>query len=144
ESRAYHFSSYVDGLRKWMWGEDVRKYIVAWNGKEYVDYCNGIANPGNPKFFQGTRLLVRAFTNPLIVSAIPDAALYNNPSSLILSDSEYSLEAVAIIINSCIGTFFHFNASPKATKGDFPKILVKDIKEFPLPKGFQDLKKKVW
>jgi len=144
ESRAYHFSSYVDGLKKWMWGEDVRKYIVAWNGKEYVDYCNGIANPRNPKFFQGKRLLVREITNPSIFAAITDEELYNDPSVLTILDSEYCLEAVAIILNSCIGTFFHFNASPKATKGDFPKILVKDIKEFPLPKGFQDLKKKVW
>ena len=49
-----------------------------------------------------------------------------------------------MILNSCIGTFFHFNASPKATKGDFPKILVKDIKEFPLPKDFQILKAEIW
>lgn len=28
---------------------------------------------------------------------------------------------------------FHFNSSPKATKGAFPKILVSDIKNFPIP-----------
>ena len=37
------------------------------------------------------------------------------------------------ILNSKLATFFHFNHSPKATKGAFPKILVQDLKEFPLP-----------
>jgi restriction endonuclease S subunit len=31
-----------------------------------------------------------------------------------------------------LATFYHFNASPKATKGAFPKILIKDIQEFPI------------
>lgn len=37
------------------------------------------------------------------------------------------------IMNSKLATFYHFNHSSKATKGAFPKILVSDIKEFPLP-----------
>lgn len=37
------------------------------------------------------------------------------------------------ILNSKLATFYHFNHSPKATKGAFPKILVQDIKEFPIP-----------
>ena len=36
-------------------------------------------------------------------------------------------------MNSKLATFYHFNHSPKATKGAFPKILVQDIKDFPLP-----------
>ena len=32
-----------------------------------------------------------------------------------------------------LATFYHFNHSPKATKGAFPKILVQDIKDFPIP-----------
>ena len=33
-----------------------------------------------------------------------------------------------------MASFYHFNSSPKATKGAFPKILVTDIKNFPIPK----------
>ena len=49
-----------------------------------------------------------------------------------------------MILNSCIGTFFHFNFSPKATKGDFPKILVKDVNGFPLPKDFDKINKNLF
>lgn len=51
KSRAYHSFVYKDGLKKWLWGEDVTRYNLTWNGKEYIDYCNGIANPRNPSFF---------------------------------------------------------------------------------------------
>ena len=60
--------------------------------------------------------------------------LYNDPSVIIVKDSDqYSLEVVLAILNSKLATFYHFNHSPKATKGSFPKILVQDIKDFPLP-----------
>jgi adenine-specific DNA-methyltransferase len=43
------------------------------------------------------------------------------------------IEYLWAILSSKLATFFHFNHSPKATKGAFPKILVKDIREFPIP-----------
>jgi len=144
DSRAYHYLSYKSGLKKWLWGEDVTKYKINWNGKEYIDYCDGIANPRQPKFFIGKRMLVREITNPTIFAAITADELYNDPAVLIVRSSDYSLEAATIILNSCVGTFYHFNSSPKATKGDFPKILVKDLKEFPLPKGFDKINKSLF
>lgn len=134
KNRAYHFYKYRDGLKEWLWGEDVTRYSVVWNQKEYIDYCNGIANPRNPKFFNGKRLLVREITNPSIYAAITEKEQYNDPAIIIVKDSEYySIDCLLGIINSKLATFYHFNHSPKATKGAFPKILVSDIKEFPLP-----------
>ena len=135
ETRAYHFKEYRDGLKKWLWGEDVIKYKVEWNGKEYIDYCKGIANPRKPKYFKKRRMLIREITNPSIYSAITESESYNDPAIIIVLESKYSLEAASMILNSKLGSFYHFNASPKATKGDFPKILVKDIKEFPITKN---------
>lgn len=134
KNRAYHFHQYRDGLKEWLWGEDVTRYYVKWNQKEYIDYCRGIANPRNPKFFNGKRLLVREITNPSIYAAITEKEQYNDPAIIIVKDSDsYSLDCLLGIINSKLATFYHFNHSPKATKGAFPKILVSDIKEFPLP-----------
>ena len=135
KKRAYHFDSYKPGLKKWLWGEDVIRYNVKWNGKEYIDYCDGIANPRNPKFFKGERLLIREITNPSIYAAIINEEAYNDPSIIIVKKSEgHSLKVLEAILNSKLATFYHFNHSPKATKGAFPKILVQDIKDFPLPR----------
>ena len=142
KSRAYHSFVYKDGLKKWLWGEDVTRYNLTWNGKEYIDYCNGIANPRNPSFFVGKRMLVREITNPSIFAALIEIEAYNDPSIIIVKESrDYPIEILVGIMNSKLATFFHFNHSPKATKGAFPKILVQDIKEYPLPKVNLDERK---
>lgn len=145
-NRAYHFFEYREGLKKWLWGEDVKRYVVKWNGKEYIDYCEGIANPRHPKFFRGKRLLIREITNPSIYAAITTEELYNDPAIIIVLDNNndsYPLEVVLAILNSKLATFYHFNHSPKATKGAFPKILVMDIKQFPLPALTDSAKNKI-
>lgn len=59
---------------------------------------------------------------------------YNDPAIIIAKDNpSYSLFCLLAILNSKLATFYHFNHSPKATKGVFPKILVQDIKDFPIP-----------
>ena len=142
KSRAYHSFIYKDGLKKWLWGEDVTRYNLTWNGKEYIDYCNGIANPRNPSFFVGKRMLVREITNPSIFAALIEIEAYNDPSIIIVKESrDYPIGILVGIMNSKLATFFHFNHSPKATKGAFPKILVQDIKEYPLPKVNLDERK---
>ena len=134
KSRAYHSFEYREGWKKWLWGEDVKRFVLSWNGQEYIDYCTGIANPRHPRFFTGKRLLVREITNPSIYATITCEELYNDPAIIIVKDNNlYPIEVVLAILNSNLATFYHFNHSPKATKGAFPKILVQDIKDFPLP-----------
>lgn len=123
KSRAYHSFVYKDGLKKWLWGEDVTRYNLTWNGKEYIDYCNGIANPRNPSFFVGKRMLVREITNPSIFAALIEIEAYNDPSIIIVKESrDYPIEILVGIMNSKLATFFHFNHSPKATKGAFESV----------------------
>ncbi len=134
KNRSYHHSIYRLGLKQWLWGEDVQRFRIHWNGKEYIDYCDGIANPRNPKFFRGKRILIREITNPSIFAALTEKELYHDPAIIVVKDNDLmAIEAVLGILNSKVATFFHFNHSPKATKGTFPKILVQDIKDFPIP-----------
>ncbi|MFM0722374.1 TaqI-like C-terminal specificity domain-containing protein [Paraburkholderia strydomiana] len=120
----------------WLRGEDVRPYSCSWGGEDYFSYSEGVANPRDPKFFVGRRLLIREITNPSIFSAITEDESYNDPSLLIVLDnpaSPFPLDAVMGIMNSRLAKFYHFNSSPKATKGAFPKILITDVNTFPLP-----------
>lgn len=134
KNRVYHHSVYREGLKKWLWGEDVQRFNIHWNGKEFIDYCDGIANPRNPIFFKGKRILIREITNPSIFAALTDKELYHDPAVIVVKDNNImAIETVLGILNSKMATFFHFNHSPKATKGAFPKILVQDIKDFPIP-----------
>lgn len=131
----HHFSNPENKYKLWLYGEDITKYSVKWNGKEFIEYCEGIANPRDPKFFVGKRILIREITNPSIFAAITTEELYNDPSIIIVKENlnSFPLECLLAIFNSKLATFYHFNSSPKATKGAFPKILVYDVNNFPLP-----------
>ena len=136
KNRIYHSTINKEGWQKWLWGEDITPYSVKWNGKEYIDYCKGIANPREPKFFIGERLLIREITNPKIYVGYTAEESYNDPSIIIIlknKQGEIDVKVLLAILNSKLATFYHFNTSPKATKGLFPKILVDDVKNFPLP-----------
>ena len=141
KSRVFHYSEKVkDDLKLWLKGADVTRYSVKWNKKLYIDYCDGIANPRSPKFFKGSRILIREITNPSIYAGYTEDELYNDPSIIIVkSNNDYSIKSLLAILNSKLASFFHFNSSPKATKGAFPKILVQDIKKFPLVFQFSQL-----
>jgi hypothetical protein len=136
KARVFHTSIKTKkSHKKWLYGEDVNRYRIAWNGKEYIDYCDGIANPREPKYFVGERILIREITNPRIYASIVTEELYNDPSVIIVKggNADFSLKALLGIFNSTLATFYHFNSSPKATKGAFPKILVYDVNNFPIP-----------
>lgn len=134
KSRAYHYDSFSKSdLKKWLWGGDITKFNIQWNGQEWIDYCDGIANPRNPKFFNEERILIREITNPSIFAAYTEEELYHDPALLVVLNSNlYNIWVLLGFLNSKLATFFHFNYSPKATKGAFPKIIIEDVKNFPL------------
>jgi len=135
KNRIFHYTTFVKkDLKKWLWGGDVTRYSVTWNGKEWIDYCQGIANPRKAHFFNQERILIREITNPSIFCALTSEELYYDPAVItILKSDKYDIKVLLGILNSKLMTFLHFNSSPKATKGAFPKILVDDIKNFPIP-----------
>lgn len=148
KTRAYHSEQATDSNSPWLKGEDVTRFSVKWNEREYVEYSTKLANPRKPEFFQNPRILVREITNPRVFAAYTQQKLYNDPALiniLVENDQSFDRYTLLAILNSKVASFFHFNSSPKAMKGAFPKILVNDIKIFPLPElaGKEDLVSRV-
>jgi adenine-specific DNA-methyltransferase len=136
KNRVFHSTTKKAGYKKWLRGEDVIPYVVRWNEQEYINYTTGIANPRDPKYFNGERILIREITNPKIYAGLTIEESYNDPAIINIlpnRESPFELKSLLAILNSNLATFYHFNSSPKATKGSFPKILIEDIKNFPLP-----------
>lgn len=124
-------ASYIEELK----GRSIHRYGHERTGR-YVKYGPHVASYVDPRFFSQRRLLIREITTPRILAAIVAETFVNDPQiiSVIPERGAMSLETLWAIINSKLATFFHFNASPKATKGEFPKILVQDVRRFPLPR----------
>lgn len=117
-----------------IYGRDINKYAYHSTG-EYVKYGKHLACFVDLRFFSSDRILVREITSPSIIACYVSELFVNDPQliSIIKRDNASSLFVLWAILNSKLATFYHFNHSPKATKGAFPKILVQDIKDFPLP-----------
>jgi hypothetical protein len=121
-----------------IFGRELDKYgTINKIKKSFVKYGKHLAGFIDLKFFNQKRILVREITNPKIIASIITDIYVNDPQliSVIENGNALSLEFLWSILNSKLATFFHFNHSPKATKGAFPKILIQDIREFPLPKN---------
>jgi adenine-specific DNA-methyltransferase len=117
-----------------LYGESLTPYTYTPSGS-FVWYGTHVASYVDPRFFTERRLLIREITDPRIVACIVEGAYVNDPQiiNVIVATGERSLDALWGIFSSRLATWYHFNASPKATKGLFPKILVTDVKTFPLP-----------
>ncbi len=119
-----------------LFGGDINKYNYHPTGS-WVKYGSHVATYVDMRFFNQKRVVVREITNPGVIACIVEDSLINDPQLLPLvkktDQKQLEYEFIWAILNSKLATFYHFNHSPKATKGDFPKILVDDLKNFPLP-----------
>jgi len=149
KNRIWHAKYKKDkSYRKELRGGDVKRYYLKWNGTQWISYGNWLAAPRKPEFFTSPRILIREITGEetgKINATFTDEEYYNNPSIINVinkSVGEYDLKYILSIINSTLFAFYHFNTSPKAKKGLFPKILVNDVKSIPIgpvsPKAQQE------
>lgn len=136
DERAWHSDTKksTEYIRE-IYGKSLGKYSYKLE-ESFFKYGKHIASYVDEKFFKQRRLLIREITNPYIISCIVEDEAVNDPQiiNVINKNNTDRLNLMCGILNSKLATFYHFNSSPKATKGAFPKILVKDIKEFPFPK----------
>lgn len=136
KSRKFHSNKKInEDYKKWLYGEDITQYSVKWNGKEYFNYCKEVANPRQPFFFNSKRILIREITNPSIFAAYTEEEMYHDPSIIVISENKNMEEHLLFLLgllNSKLITFYHFNSSPKSSKGIFPKLLIDDIKRLPI------------
>jgi len=124
-----------DTCRKELRGGDVNRYILTWNGKNWISYGDWLAAPRKIEFFKNERILIREITSPRILAAYTQEEYYNNPSIInIINFKDINPYFVLGIINSKLMSFYHMQNSPKAKKGLFPKILVNDVRNLPVKK----------
>ena len=118
--------------RKELRGKDVDRYLLKWNGIDWISYGNWLATPRRPEYFTTERILVREITNPRILATITSDEYYNTPSIINCINFTEDIYSVLGIINSKLLSFYHNMVSPKASKGLFPKILVNDVRNLPI------------
>lgn len=128
-------------------GKEISRYLIKWDGT-FLNYGPWLAAPRNPSWFKTNqkRILVREVTSQGQIQAgllQKESVFSNSIDGLRLRpEQEYDIELFLALLNSKVISFYHANSSPNSFKEAFPKILIKDLRDLPLP-NFQRNPKKI-
>lgn len=127
-------------------GKDVGRYRLAWSGS-YLRYGPWVAEFQPIERYSGPRVLVREVLGKhpyhFIATYTEETYFYNRSILHFVPDSdnkEEDLLALTALLNSQIGSFYLRINGRKASRSLFPKVVNEDLKEFPLPNSFQEIK----
>lgn len=139
KSRIYHSDIKNDkNYGVWVQGRAIKRYGINLSSKEYLKYGEWLHRPRKLKYFEGKRILIQEITggNPPRISATTyNDILYHDPGIIsCLNISEISTEYILAIINSKLICWYNLKTSPKGKRNTFPKVLIGDIRKFPIKK----------
>jgi adenine-specific DNA-methyltransferase len=135
-----------DSYRRSLTGKDVDRYSLTWAGK-YIKYGDNLAAKRDPNLFVQPRLLVRQIptaSNYAIKAAYTDEDYISNQSLMIVTEpKDFLLPALLGIINSKAMTIWFNMRFDKFQRRTFPRFLVSEFEEFPIPQVNKNLQDKI-
>lgn len=137
ESKNRTFHSDTKKTKEWrplLGGRDLNRYALDWRGK-YVKYGKWLAEPRSPEWFEGKRILVREVTNKgnLTATIIEGEQVFSNTVDGIRVKNTLTHEYLLALLCSKVISFYHKYSSSNAFKDAFPKVLIKDLDNLPIP-----------
>ncbi|MFA6923288.1 MAG: TaqI-like C-terminal specificity domain-containing protein [Bacteroidales bacterium] len=142
KNRIWHSDKQKDNsFKKELKGGDVSRYSISWNGNLWISYGDWLAAPREQKYFTLPRILIREIVNSYLFCSYVEEEYYNTPSiiNVIQKNVDFSLKYLLAILNSKLIVWYHYHTSPKAKKGLFPKILINDVRNIPIPAATKKL-----
>jgi hypothetical protein len=117
-------------------GGDVGRYQLNWS-KQWLRWGSWLAQPRDMSLFSGERVLVREITGKYprsIISTCAKETYLNNKSivNIVKKDNDSDIVYLCALLNSKLMSFFHSRRSVKANRSIFPKVVVEDVKNFPV------------
>ncbi|MCL2510866.1 MAG: N-6 DNA methylase [Bacteroidales bacterium] len=136
KAKTFHSDKKVSAThRPLLGGSEIVRYALKWKGG-YVNYGEWLAAPRQPHWFEGERILVREVTANGIIQATlveDDFVFSNSVDGIKMKSKEIDVKYLLALINSKLVSFYHSNTSANAFKGAFPKVLLHDLRELPIP-----------
>ncbi|WP_374297575.1 Eco57I restriction-modification methylase domain-containing protein [Acinetobacter sp.] len=125
-------------------GADVGRYILNWSG-QWLRYGEWLSQPKTIEQFSLPRILIREITGkfPTVVQAMYVSDTYLNNKSILnvlKKDSKYSLFSLLGYLNSKLISFYHKRQTVKGNRNLFPKIVIKDLQNYPFPINQESMK----
>ncbi len=140
EKRLFHYKEKIsEDCGLWIKGRKISRYYISIDEdkEEYLKYGEWLHRPRKKKYFDGKRILIQEITGghpPRISASYYESILYHDPGIIsCLNIGEYHIFFILGIINSSFLSWYHRHNSPKGLRQTFPKVLINDIRNFPIP-----------
>jgi type I restriction-modification system DNA methylase subunit len=139
-NRPYDYDYKFDNdTHKYLDGKDVGRYFTNWSGL-YLRYGKHLAAPRTFNLFDGKKIIVREITGNypkcLIATYNEDIYLYNRSNIAIVekANSNISLKYILAVLNSKLLSYYFVKNTAKSVRKLFPKIILNDLRKFPIKK----------
>jgi type I restriction-modification system DNA methylase subunit len=132
---------------KYLQGKDVGRYSLNWSGM-WMQYGPWLSQPREFEIFSRPRVLIREITSefPKCINAMFVTGDYlNNKSVLNIlhpENDENELKLLTLILNSRLLSLFYKSRAVKSERKIFPKVVIKNLREFPYPSFIKEDAKK--
>lgn len=130
-------------------GRDLTRFKYS-ESHQFVKYGKHLAGYVLPKFFKSPRVLIMEVTRGekyMITSTFVNKEFYNTPSIINIIHRENNIDELLFLtglLNSRLITWYHLKAHSKSqAKTSIPKILVREVRNLPLPIGSPNMKESI-
>ena len=138
KNRPFDFKNKIDdNTFPYLEGRDVKRYFIKWSGG-YLKYGEHLAAPRSFDIFSNKKIIIREITGsyPQTINAAysEDVFLFNRSNIVVIEKtySTVSLKYLLGILNSSLMSYYFMKNTPKAVRQMFPKIILKDLRVFPI------------
>ena len=122
-------------------GKNLQRWHLTWNEDSFLSYGEWLAEPREPRFFEGKRILIRKILSERINTAliekqfIVDQQVY---TVKIDKPTGFSLEALFALLSSSLITYY-FRLKYSEFDDLFPQIKLDHIKSLPISKRLSEI-----
>ncbi|MFA6979583.1 MAG: TaqI-like C-terminal specificity domain-containing protein [Ignavibacteriaceae bacterium] len=132
------FTSEIQKGEKWLPfydGKNIGRYKLLWNGNNWLNYGDWLAEPRKPFVFEGEKILIRKIAGKTLIATYISETSYCNTLLFVLKlkDKTYSYKSLLAILNSNLIGWYYKKKFQISEDDTFPQIMIRDILQFPLP-----------
>ncbi|MCK9414388.1 MAG: Eco57I restriction-modification methylase domain-containing protein [Prolixibacteraceae bacterium] len=125
-----------DSTFKYLGGADVKRYCIVWSG-QWLRYGQWLSQPKSFDQFSEPRILIREITSkyPHVIEACYIKEVFLNNKSIlniIKKTDDVDLFSLLGYLNSKLISFYHIRQTVKGNRNLFPKLVIKDLKNYPV------------
>ena len=138
KKRPYDCTSRLDSSTfQYLEGKDVGRYYIEWLGI-WLKYGDCLAAPRTLDIFQRPRILIREITGRYpqsLICTYTDEVFLNNRSVVNIlnhANDKELLKTLLLILNSSLIGYYFKKITPKSERKMFPKIILQDLRKFPI------------